>query len=107
MGEGFQRLRKDAVGEGRVGVHGQEQSGVGPFAEAIMRPDHDIGPFAALGGVEKLVRRAFRVLDGDGNARVFREFEADFGNPVVAFVAIDPDEERVRLPRRSRERNGP
>ena len=98
MRERLPRLGKDAGNELGGGVNGQQQAGIGPFAEPVVRPDHDVGALATFDRVEELVGGAVRMLHDHGNAGVLLEVLSDFSDSLVALVAIDPNQKFVGLP---------
>jgi hypothetical protein len=57
-----------------------------------MCPEHDIRAFTGLSGSLELVGGSFGRFDLDRNSQIFFKLFADFGQPAVALIAVDPNQ---------------
>ena len=97
-GHGVPGEVEDAVLDlGGSGSTGAIRPAGGPFAEAVMGPDEDVGAVAGGGGLLELVGHRLRMLDDDVDAELVGELVADRLQAVVALVAVDPDQELAFL----------
>ncbi len=70
-----------------------QQAGLRIAAEAVVGPEDNVRAVAGGGHLRVFFFQLVRVLDGDLDAGVFFEFLADFGQAVIALVAVDPDDQ--------------
>ncbi|MNL62310.1 hypothetical protein D3C87_1863200 [compost metagenome] len=56
-----------------------------------MRPEDNVWTVAGRGNLREFLFQFIRVFNGHFNAGVFFEFFTHFGQAVVAFVAVNPD----------------
>ena len=85
------RLDLVANAFGRPDRH--DEPGLGPFADAVVRPAKDVRPLAGASCCLELVGGAFGVLHDDLDARGLAERIANFLQAVVTLVAVDPDQQ--------------
>ncbi|MNV28738.1 hypothetical protein D3C71_1199390 [compost metagenome] len=83
--------REQLVLEGFGRMDFRQQAGLRVAAKAVMGPEDDVRAVAGGGNLRVLLFQLVRVFDGHFDAGVFLKLFADLGQAVIAFIAVDPD----------------
>ncbi|SBG74474.1 Uncharacterised protein [Klebsiella variicola] len=68
-----------------------QQAGLCVAAETVMRPEDDVRAVAGRRNLRELLFQLVRMLYGNFNAGVFFKLFTHFSEAVIAFVAVNPD----------------
>ena len=68
-----------------------QQARLSVTAKTVMSPEDDVRAVAGRGNLREFLFQFVRVLNSDFDPGVFLEFFAHFSEAVIAFVAVNPD----------------
>ncbi|CZY16394.1 Uncharacterised protein [Enterobacter cloacae] len=83
--------REQFVLEGFIRRDFRQQAGLCITPETVMRPEDDVRAVTGCRNLREFLFQLVRVFYGDFDTGVFFEFFTHFGQAVIAFVAVNPD----------------
>jgi hypothetical protein len=87
----FERAGNQLVLECFIWGDFSQQARLRVAAKAVVRPEDDVRAITGGGNLREFLFQLVRMLYGDFDAGVFFEFFTHFSQAVIAFVAVNPD----------------